>query len=155
MRIALFAYTYGTNGKDVADQYPYAVHYLPSTEDEERALVAELQGRSADFVVVFVHWGDEYSTEVSEQQRHMAQLFSEGGADLVIGTHPHVVQEVEMLDHTLVFYSLGNFRAFQGQMEETKTGLEAQVTLEYTYDGVKIKCYSSRPVDAYVSSYGK
>ena len=195
MRIALFSYTYGTNGKDISDKYPFAVHYLPETGDQERAMVEELKairqdrvevsdGAAAkesggvDFVVVFVHWGDEYSLEASEKQRHLAQLFSEGGADLVIGTHPHVVQDVDVIDRgkhkdaaetgpadqtgsgdmgqgqTLVFYSLGNFRACQGQRQETKTGLEAVVTLEHTYDGVRVKTYSSKPVDAYVSNNG-
>ncbi len=172
MKIALFSYTYGTNGNDASDKYPYAVHYLPLNEEQERAMVEELKecrttlgdkglgdaddAGGADFVVAFVHWGDEYSKEVSETQKHLTQLFSEGGVDLVIGTHPHVVQESEVVDRPdggrmLVFYSLGNFRAYQGWNEAVKTGQETIVTLEHTCDGVRIRDYSVKQVDAYVT----
>ena len=54
-------------------------------------------------------WGNDY-------QRHMAQLMADGGVDVVVGTHPHVVQPVETIKRPdggdmLVYYSLGNFRA--------------------------------------------
>lgn len=61
----------------------------------------------ANWVVGFVHWGENYA-DVTDDQRSAAQLFADAGYDLVIGHHPHIVQEVEILDGTPVLYSLGN-----------------------------------------------
>lgn len=154
---AMFDFTYGTGDVDVSDKYPYAVHYLPRNEDEEQILLKEMSDAKgeSDFIIVFVHWGNEYETEVSSDQMRMAELFSKGGADIIVGTHPHVLQKVEAIDRpdglsTLVFYSLGNFRAYQGQMEETRIGGEATFTVEHTYDGVKLKTYDLKEIDAFV-----
>ena len=59
-------------------------------------------------VIVFAHWGTEYST-TTEQTRPIATLFAESGASVVIGSHPHVVGVHEYIGSTLVYYSLGNF----------------------------------------------
>lgn len=110
--------------------------------------------KPADFVVVFVHWGDEYSVQISEEQRHFASLFAEGGADVVIGTHPHVVQETEKVQRPdggemVVFYSLGNFVADQGRSAETKEGAEAIFTVAHTYDGAALTGFETRKLNSY------
>jgi poly-gamma-glutamate capsule biosynthesis protein CapA/YwtB (metallophosphatase superfamily) len=114
--------------------------------------------------VVFVHWGDEYQKEVTDYQRGIAALLATAGADVVIGTHPHVVQETELLDRPdggkmLVYYSLGNFRAYQkdkdsGGIESLNDkknigGAEALFTIEYTYDGVRLKNWGLKDIDSY------
>jgi poly-gamma-glutamate synthesis protein (capsule biosynthesis protein) len=63
----------------------------------------------ADCVVAFVHWGENYNSQVSEAQRQWAQVFAEEGYDLVIGHGPHVSQPAEIVGSTPVFYSIGNF----------------------------------------------
>ncbi|MCC6238222.1 MAG: CapA family protein [Dehalococcoidia bacterium] len=63
----------------------------------------------ADYVVVFAHWGAEYSAAPTARQRELARAAVEAGASLVIGAHPHVLQPVERMDGSLVVYSLGNF----------------------------------------------
>jgi poly-gamma-glutamate synthesis protein (capsule biosynthesis protein) len=74
----------------------------------------------ADAVVVSIHWGVEYQHEPLPRQREVAQRLCEAGADLILGTHPHVLQPVEMLrsgpHRTLVAYSLGNFISNQDRM---------------------------------------
>ena len=65
------------------------------------------QDAGADWVIAFVHWGENYAG-VTEDQRLAAQLLADAGYDLVIGHHPHIVQEVEILDGMPVLYSLGN-----------------------------------------------
>ena len=75
--------------------------------------------------------------------------------DIIIGSHPHVVQKVDEITSsdgkkTIVFYSLGNFRAFQGKNVDTKKGAEAVVWFEHCYDGVRIKGYEMKDVDAFV-----
>ena len=62
----------------------------------------------AKMVIAYVHWGDNYSDIVPEQ-RYWAQQLAAAGYDMVIGTGPHVVQPVEVIDSVPVFYSIGNF----------------------------------------------
>ena len=153
---ALFSYTYGTNVGNTSAKYPCMIHYLPENEEQELELINDLKRsrKEADIIVVFVHWGNEYEKEISPQQRHFAKLFAKGGVDIVIGSHPHVVQEVETMirpdgGEMTVYYSLGNFRAYQGLSEDTKVGAMADITVWHTYDGVKVKNCDIRMIDAY------
>ncbi len=59
-------------------------------------------------VIVYAHWGQEYSDDI-KQIRSVAELFSKNGADLIIGSHPHIILPREYIGNTLVYYSLGNF----------------------------------------------
>lgn len=106
IRIAILNYTYGTNGIALPDDMPYAVDLL-----EREKVEAELQRAEqlADFVIVCPHWGTEYVLEQTAEQESWADFFAENGADLVLGTHPHVIEPIEWVEDTLVYYSLGNF----------------------------------------------
>ena len=106
IRIAILNYTYSTNGIPLPEDMPYGVDML-----EKERVKADLKKADelADFVVVCPHWGTEYRLEESKSQRDWAQLFADNGADLVLGTHPHVIEPVKWVDDTLVYYSLGNF----------------------------------------------
>lgn len=106
IKIAILNYTYGTNGIPLPDSMPYGVDLL-----ERDRVAADLQkaGELADFVIVCPHWGTEYTLEETAVQREWARLFADNGADLVLGTHPHVIEPVEWVEDTLVYYSLGNF----------------------------------------------
>lgn len=64
--------------------------------------------KKADFVIVMVHWGTEYYG-ANDLQKRLAKSLHKAGADLVIGAHPHVLQQVQNLGKTLVAYSLGNY----------------------------------------------
>ncbi|HIR01591.1 MAG TPA: CapA family protein [Candidatus Aveggerthella stercoripullorum] len=118
-----------------------------------RRALAERIGRArqeADFVIVFPHWGCEYLYEPIEAQRKWATFFAEAGADLIIGTHPHVVQPVEWVERgdggrTLCYYSLGNFISCQVGAG-TMLGALADVTLERTGDGVRIASHDIMPL---------
>lgn len=156
IRFGLFSYTYGTNDIDVSEKYPYAVHYLPKNENEKSAFIKEINDakKDVDIIVVFVHWGEEYNKEITEEQNDVLSLLKKTKADVIIGSHPHVVQKTEMLKRDdggdiLVYYSLGNFRADQGQSKETKTGAEAVFTVEHTYDGIEIKKWDTNEINAY------
>ena len=156
IRFAVFSYTYGTNVGDISKVYPYAVHYFPQNETQEKELLRDFEKarKEADFIIVFAHWGEEYQKEVTKQQKEMAALFAKAGADLVIGSHPHVVQETETIKRddggdTLIYYSLGNFRANQGMNEETRTGGEAKVVISHTWDGVTIKSHELELISAF------
>ncbi len=94
----------------------------------------------ADAVVVGMHWGVEGSHTVTDAQRSLAADFSAWGADVVLGTHPHVVQTVEWIDdaasgrRTLVAYSLGNFLSAQYTVANNMLGLALTFDFEQTVD---------------------
>lgn len=111
IRCAFLGFTQTTNGHRLPEDTPWSLHTL---DNEDQVLDALAEARAdADLVVVFVHWGTEYAAEPDETQLRWARLFAEGGADVVLGTHPHVLQPVEWVEgrdghKTLVYYSLGN-----------------------------------------------
>ncbi|MCM1191918.1 MAG: CapA family protein [Butyrivibrio sp.] len=148
VRFALLNYTYGTNGIKIPDDAPYMVHLL---EDEEKIKTDIENARSeADFVILFVHWGTEYSTEPDEFQKQWTKVFLDSHADVVIGTHPHALQPVEMLTaedghQMLVYYSLGNFISAQSDPVSIKGGMAA-FTVSPSADGYKITEYTLEPL---------
>ena len=84
----------------------------------------------SDFVAVYAHWGTEYQLKENESQRKKAHMFVDAGADMVIGSHPHVVEPLEVYKNKIIFYSLGNFVFDQYFSEDTKTLLSVAVTLD-------------------------
>lgn len=129
---AMLNYTYGTNGIPLPDDKPWCVNLL----DKEKVTKDLKEAREhADFVIVFPHWGTEYSFEVSDYQEEYTKLFSDMGVDLVIGCHPHVIEPVKWVTNEstgkkmLVYYSLGNFISHQIDLENLLGGM-AEVTIE-------------------------
>ncbi len=84
----------------------HALYKLPTGEEIEALFEAT---SSADFQLVYVHWGTEYKLMHSAAQENLAKKLVEAGADLIVGHHPHVVQDVQLIDGVPVFYSLGNY----------------------------------------------
>lgn len=111
IRIAILNYTYGTNGIPTPSDMPYIVNYL----DEEKVIQdLKLAEENADFTIVCPHWGTEYILSATDSQIKWADIFMDNGVDLVIGTHPHVIEPMEMItdengNEMLVYYSIGNF----------------------------------------------
>lgn len=68
----------------------------------------------ADVVITHIHWGTEYKTKYDKRQKQIAEVLADAGVDIIIGHHPHVLQTVDVIDNTIVFYSLGNFIFDQG-----------------------------------------
>jgi len=134
VKISFLAYTYGTNGIPI----PKGKAHLVNLIEEERILedIKKARGQS-DVVVVYLHFGQEYKLTPSEQQRQLAQLLLENGADLILGSHPHVVQPGEWISveeggeqiKKYAAYSLGNFISAQ-RYPHTEEGLILQVTFE-------------------------
>lgn len=160
MRIAILNYTYGTNGIPLPDGMPYAVDLL-----EKERVVNDLQRAEseADFTIVCPHWGTEYYLGISAEQQKWTQIFLENGADLVLGTHPHVIEPMEWVEdeengnRMLVYYSLGNFvnwTSGQGEgVANRMVGGMAQVTLGRDADGaVEIVEYGILPLVCHVES---
>lgn len=148
VRIAMLNYTYGVNGSGMPDKIFPMVHLLDSEEQIGEDLA---KARSdADVVIVFVHWGTEYEEQPDESQQRWAQVFLEGEADVVVGTHPHALQPCEILrdedgHETLVYYSIGNYISAQPEKSCVKGGMAA-FTLSLTPDGYKVTSYALRPL---------
>lgn len=109
--VAILNYTYGHNGMTLPEDKKYLVNEL----DEEKIRYDIRKAEEiADFTIVCPHWGREFKISVDDKQRALTNLFLEEGVDLVLGTHPHVIEPIETLIHEngnemLVYYSLGNF----------------------------------------------
>lgn len=86
---------------------------LTTTDDKYLDVIRDAKTK-ADLVVVNVHWGDEYSFVVSKNQKKLAKDIVDAGADIVLGSHPHVVHPIELYEDSIIFYSLGNFVFDQG-----------------------------------------
>lgn len=102
------------------------------SEDEQ--VVADIRRartvHGADLVIPFMHWGQEHEQEADVRQRALARRMIDAGADLVVGSHPHVVQDTEVYRGKPIVYSLGNF-IFDGYTEvANRTGWLLWVTLD-------------------------
>jgi poly-gamma-glutamate capsule biosynthesis protein CapA/YwtB (metallophosphatase superfamily) len=132
-KLALLNYTYGTNGMPTTA--PTVVNLIDTVQIKKD--LAEARARKPHYIIVVMHWGLEYQLKENAEQRSLARLLIRDGADMVIGSHPHVVQpirmeRVEMADgsykEALVVYSLGNFISNQ-QKPHTDGGIMFQVDL--------------------------
>lgn len=156
IKIAFLNYTYGTNGIPLPADMPYCVNILEEKKlRQDIALAEEL----ADFTVVLPHWGTEYILEPDNSQKYWTQVMFECGVDLVIGTHPHVIEPVEMIendDHSmLVYYSIGNFINSTAQsgkgIANRMVGAIANVKIDRSEDGnVDIIDYGVTPIVTHV-----
>lgn len=79
--------------------------------------------KTTDIQLAYIHWGEEYNNNQSEQQRNVAIKLAQMGIDVIIGHHPHVIQGIERIKDTLVFYSLGNFLFDQYFSADVQNGL--------------------------------
>ncbi len=130
IKIAMLNYTYGLNGYKIPKDKPFLVNMLDKKEMEKDIKKAR---ELADFVIVYPHWGTEYVYQPISTQRELVDFYYELGVDLVIGTHPHVIQPVEWITsesghNMLVYYSLGNFLSYQKEPARMLGGM-AHVTI--------------------------
>ena len=127
-------YTYGTNGMPVSNDYlvnvwPTDIDNINNPEKDTKYQAYKTKVKEdiekvrdkVDLLIVAMHWGVEYTHNPTEYEKDMASYLSSLGVDLIIGTHPHVIQPVTWIDNTLVIYSLGNFLSAQYQNKSTCT----------------------------------
>lgn len=126
LRVAFLAYT---------NLYPKglaAKANFPGVSDFDlekiKEKVREIKSQ-ADLVVVSLHWGEEYKTNASDSQKKTARSLVDAGADVILGHHPHVPQEVEEYEGAWIFYSLGNFVFDQGFSDETMGGMLVELRI--------------------------
>lgn len=143
IKFAMFNYTYGLNGYVLPQGEEYRVNLLDDSNKE--LIVSEIAKakEEADFVVVFPHWGNEdWLGEPSDWQIQWAQTFTDAGADLIIGAHPHVLEKIEWINteagnKALCYYSVGNYISNQQELNEVLGGM-ATVTIVKDENGTYI-----------------
>ena len=163
IRLALVNFTYGTNSGNPASPSPIVKRM-------NRETVAGMMKRArenADFVIVLPHWGEEYRLRHNSTQEAWARWLVEQGASIVIGAHPHVVQDTTHIAGVPVVYSMGNavsnmtaqntrlelavrFKAIRNWKGEKKISEPELVFLWCTVPGMLEDNYSTIPVDEYI-----
>jgi len=128
-----------------------AVHTLYNGSEFGIDEIIRSEKNKGYFVIVLPHWGEEYMTKHSIRQEEYAKNWSNSGASIIIGTHPHVVQDAQVIKNkegrnTLVFYSLGNFIFDQMFSEETQLGLILKIDLDLE-NSTNIKLHPVESID--------
>lgn len=155
VKLAILAYTYGTNGIPV----PEGKEYLVNLIDKERMKDEIHKAKEvADVIVMSIHWGNEYQRIPTEDQKQLGQFLVDEGVDIVFGHHPHVLQPMEMIKtkdqrDAFIVYSLGNF--ISGQMRDYKDigGMATiEITKKISPQGTKIVLSNPHFSPTYVSN---
>lgn len=139
IRFALLNYTYGTNGIPVPQ--PFVVNLIDTAQISKDIL--EARKASPDVIIAFLHWGVEYARLPNQEQKDLAEFLIKKGVNLVIGSHPHVMQPMEKRysadgrSNAVIVYSLGNFVSNQSQ-PNTDGGAMARITLVKDTLGTRI-----------------
>ncbi len=137
---AFTAWTYDTNGNLPPAGKEYMVNTYRGHEEEMLARVSKAK-EQADFVIVSMHWGTEYTHEPDSEQIKLAQQLADAGADLIIGNHAHNIQPVTWLNDgkTLCYYALGNCLSAMDipnstTFEEVNTGIVSTLNFQKTIE---------------------
>ena len=120
IRIALIAFTKGMDNlglpagsEDCVNLLykDYSTDYKEVDTDRIARVLRNVSEEQPDITIAMLHWGSEYNDEISDTQEKIRRQLQEGGVDIIVGSHPHLVQKVEYdsIAHTLVAYSLGDF----------------------------------------------
>ena len=143
IKIAFLSYSYGFNGLEsllTDEELKYMVSKIDEgkiKEDIERA-----KALKSDIVVVYIHWGNEYEREPSEYQVTLGRNMINWGANIVLGSHPHVIQRSEIIENAgkdnFIIYSMGNFLSNQR--------LESMGN-KYTEDGIMVSIELEKDLD--------
>lgn len=118
--VGIVAASYGFNGFE----YPAGKEWLVNQIDAAKLIADARAARAAgaEVVIVHLHWGIEYSTSISEEQRAIAeQLAKSGAVDLILGDHSHVVQPIEKIGNMWVAYGHGNLIAAHREPDSEKS----------------------------------
>lgn len=141
MRIAILNYTYGTNGLPYPE--PTIVNMIDKDLMKKDLEIAK--SKNVDKIIVVTHWGSEYKLQPVQYQIDHGQFLFDNGADIIIGSHPHVLEKIvwekntiEKDGETLIAYSLGNFVSNQ-RKRYTDGGAMFKMTLQKDGNQTSIK----------------
>jgi poly-gamma-glutamate capsule biosynthesis protein CapA/YwtB (metallophosphatase superfamily) len=155
IKLAFLAYTYGTNGIPLPKGKDYLVNLI--NKDVMKAEIARAKTQ-ADVVVMSLHWGNEYQRIPTNAQRELAQFLANEGVDIILGSHPHVLQPMEWIKtkdgrKSFVIYSLGNFISGQHGNYRDIGGLATiDINKQITEKGSKVALSNPTFTPTYVTS---
>lgn len=141
VKIAFINYTYGTNGIALPSGKEYCVNIID--KDAIKKQILEAKNQNVDMIVACMHWGTEYKTSSNDEQEELAEFLFKNGVDVILGNHPHVLENMEKKTITLdngtqkdvfVVYALGNFTADQRD-EITRDSAILNLTITRNEDG--------------------
>ena len=156
LKIAFVNYTYGTNGIPVPSDKQFCVNLIDENLMKEQ--IDRAKQEEPDIIIACMHWGTEYKTTQNSTQEDLADFLFKNGVDIILGTHPHVLEPMEKRTVTLddgttkdgfVIYSLGNFIADQNA-EYTRDSIILNLDITKHSDGnVTIDNYDYVPIYMY------
>ncbi len=152
--IALLSYTYGFNGMEqVLSDEEYEIMVEPLDPEAIEADITKAKEDGAELVIVYPHWGIEYQRWPSDEQMNLAKNMVDWGADLVLGSHPHVVQPQEWITAkdgrvAYVIYSMGNFISGQRLEYNEDIHVEQSLVLDIMVERDKEGKVAVKSVDA-------
>jgi poly-gamma-glutamate capsule biosynthesis protein CapA/YwtB (metallophosphatase superfamily) len=143
IRIAFLSYCYGYNGLEgflTEEEKSYMVSEID--EDRIKNEILEAKSRGVDLISVIIHWGNEYQRSPSEYQLELGRKMVEWGANIIFGSHPHVIQKSEIIEYegrnNFIIYSMGNFISNQRK---------ATMGNKYTEDGIMVKIHVEKDLN--------
>jgi len=160
-KVGFLSYTYGTNGISL----PKGKSWLVSLIDQEK-MAADIKSLRplCDYLIVSMHWGEEYKFNYSKEQEKLAGFLADQQVDLVIGHHPHVIEPLVIMKRKdggsmPVFYSLGNFlSAHMTPIKDTLLGGIMYMKLKKTEETISIEEIGLIPIithyDVSLSGFG-
>ena len=155
IKTGILNYTYGTNGLLPTAEHKFMLNIIDTLLIQNDIALARKSG--AEIVIVFFHYGQEYISEPVESQKFIVQKTIEYGADIILGSHPHVLSTFEFfkgnksrLDSGFVAWSLGNFISNQYK-RYTDAGVIVNISLtkNFTKDSIYISDVSFVPTWVY------
>lgn len=164
VKLGFLSYTYGVNGLEFylsEEELSYMVNIID--EDKIKRDIEALE-KQVDVVVVSSHWGTEYQREPNQEQIDLGRKMVDWGANIVLGSHPHVLQKSEIVKKdgkdNFIIYSMGNF--FSNQRKDTmgnaftEDGVMVEINIEkdITNDKTRIKSINFLPtwIDKYTEN---
>ena len=126
---SMLSYTTSTNGLNVPSGKDYLVNVY--NQEQVKKDIESLRDK-VDVLIVAMHWGVEYSATPNSEQKEIAEYLSNLGVDIIIGTHPHVLQPITKIGDTIVMYSLGNFISNQYGTDDYNKLVGFLATLDIT-----------------------
>ena len=162
INIAFLSFTYGTNGIAVPAGKEYCINLIDNNLILDQ--ISKAKALKPDLICVFMHWGQEYKLQQNSTQEQLADLLFKNGVDIILGSHPHVLEPMEKRIVTLedrttkdgfLIYSLGNFVSGQ-VIEDTRNSiiLQLQIT-KHVAGNITIDSYNYIPTYMYDKGAGQ
>jgi len=163
IKVGILAYTYGTNGMEAfipQEKLKYMVNYYSDFDKVEQD-IKRMKEAGAEVVVACMHWGNEYQRMPNAEQKKLADQLVEAGVDIIFGSHPHVIQPIEVKSillsngtekKALVVYSLGNFVSNQ-RKRYTDSGVIVNVEVVKDYDNNTVSINRIEYIPTWVHKY--